>query len=325
MTYGEFVERQAAIIRPVLRWLAFVLVLYRLIPMNRKTWRQLLAQVYPVVDEARRQSSDLARKFYDSERRRRLSDLLPEPQIEQLEDDNLFSPLWPGEESTFDVRRIEWPDDDDIRRIFWPDDDDDPLSYAIDLEPYRFEWFVEDMEPARKGMSEENSTDAAIEKFVAFAEKQIENAGRRTIIRAVDNDPKVIGWARVQGGEDSCAFCMMLISRGPVYNRDDPSKAGLRLDKVSAVELWKRIESGDTEAEEAYGELMKKWHPNCDCKAVPVFDRNNWTGRDAYLAAEEMWKSVTKGLSGREAFNAFRRFIERGAKEEVSTPLRRAA
>src|SRR5690606_1699100 len=309
VTYGEFVERQAAIIRPVLRLLALVLLAYRLLPLNRKQWRQLLAQVYPVIDRARRESSDLARKFYDAERRRRL--LEPEIRGEPDDDEDYvdLTPALPGGD------RIKWTtfDEDD-----W---------VPVDLEPYFLEWFVEAMEPAREGMSEESSADSAIQKFIALAEKEIENANRRTILRAVDNDPKVIGWARVQGGEDSCAFCLMLISRGPVYN--NPSKAGLQTDKVTAVELWKRIESGnDAEAEAAYDGLMTRWHPNCDCKAVPVFDRSNWAGRDAYLEAERLWKEATRGYRGREAFNAFRRFVEKRAKELLEgevIPLRRAA
>src|SRR5690606_19547399 len=107
--------------RPVLRWLAFVLLLYRLLPLNRKQWRQLLAQVYPVIDRARRESSDLARKFYDAERRRRL----PAPEVR--------------EERRYSPRRIEWPTFDE--------DEDDWVP--VDLEPYFFEWFVEAMEPAR--------------------------------------------------------------------------------------------------------------------------------------------------------------------------------
>lgn len=319
MTYEEFVARQAAIIRPVLRLLALVLLLYRLLPLNRKQWRQLLAQVYPVIDQARRESSDLARKFYDAERRRRLTE--PEIREEPDDDDDYIdlTPALPGEERRYPPRRIEWPTFDE--------DEDDWVP--VDLEPYFFEWFVEAMEPAREGMSEENSADSAVQKFIALAEKEIENANRRTIIRAVDNDPKVIGWARVQGGEDSCAFCLMLISRGPVYNKDNPSKAGLQTDKVTAVELWKRIESGnDAEAEAAYDGLMTRWHPNCDCKAVPVFDRSNWTGRDAYLEAERLWKEATRGYRGSEAFNAFRRFVEKRAKELLEgevIPLRRAA
>lgn len=30
----------------------------------------------------------------------------------------------------------------------------------------------------------------------------------------------VLGWARVLVGEDNCAFCAMLASRGPVYKRE---------------------------------------------------------------------------------------------------------
>src|SRR5690606_9294806 len=169
---------------PVLRFLALVLLAYRLLPLNREQSRQLMAQVYPAIARARRESSDLARKFYDAERRRRLLELEIRGEPDDDDDDVDLTPALPGEDS------IKWP-------TFGEDD-----WVPVDFESSFFEWFVEAMESAREGMSEENSADSAIQKFIALAEKEIENANRRTILRAVDNDPKVIGWARVQGGED---------------------------------------------------------------------------------------------------------------------------
>jgi hypothetical protein len=58
---------------------------------------------------------------------------------------------------------------------------------------------------------------------------------------------------------------------------------------------------------------MTKWHEGCDCKVVPVFDRDNWSGRSAFKRAEAIWAKTTKGAkNNREAMNAFRRAIERG-------------
>jgi hypothetical protein len=69
----------------------------------------------------------------------------------------------------------------------------------------------------------------------------------------------------------------MLISRGPVYKTAD--RAG-------------QSPAGVPE------ELMTRWHPNCDCKVVPVFDIFNWPGRDQYLYYENLWAEVTKGYAG---------------------------
>jgi hypothetical protein len=180
--------------------------------------------------------------------------------------------------------------------------------WDLDLASYRFEWFQEAMEPAKKGMLKSNSTEADIANVIQRVSKEVENGGRRTILRPIQDeekrDPVVKGWARVATGRETCGFCMMLISRGPVYFSAED--AGLDLDDTSALEL---IDEGDAEA---LNEAMKRWHPGCDCKVVPVFDRKNWAGRDAYLRAERLWIEATKGYKGRDALNALRRALERG-------------
>ena len=45
------------------------------------------------------------------------------------------------------------------------------------------------------------------------------NAGRETVMSAVRSDPAAFGWSR-DGTGDTCAFCSMLISRGPVYKEE---------------------------------------------------------------------------------------------------------
>lgn len=68
-------------------------------------------------------------------------------------------------------------------------------------------------------------------------------------------------------------------------------------------------------------EHMNAWHPGCDCKIVPVFNLDDWSGKDRYTAAENMWKAETKGYSGRDAVNAFRRAAEAGKYEEYLADL----
>ncbi len=62
---------------------------------------------------------------------------------------------------------------------------------------------------------------AAIRKaklgMLRSAKRQVLNASRERLIELSQDDPNVLGWARVSDGSP-CSFCMMLVSRGPVYD-----------------------------------------------------------------------------------------------------------
>ncbi len=223
-------------------------------------WLQFLQLLYPEVKARRDQSAALARTFYDSQRQR-----------------------------------------------FYPD----LPVLARELEPYQFEWFVEAMEPVRPLMSQESSPNVVSGQVAALAVREVENAGRRQIIKAVEADKpvqerieeeqpqfevvrkggknkvvplrRVKGWARVATGRETCAFCLMLVSRGPVYFGADT--AGLDLPDSEALKLIN--EGADL------SEFMDQWHPNCDCKVVPVFDLKDWPGREESRNALELWKKAT--------------------------------
>jgi hypothetical protein len=201
------------------------------------------------------------------------------------------------------------------------------------LEGTAFKEFVENMEPARKKMSKAESGQDAQGVFALRIIREVENAGRQQIIHAVENDPEpriLRGWARVATGRETCAWCLMLISRGPTYLGSD--NAGLQgLDEDDAQELF------DNNDIETYFENiephMQQWHTGCDCKVIPVFRQENWFGQEAADRALDLWNEATKeairledeGLvhkSGRKkgepftrnelAINALRRRLERG-------------
>jgi hypothetical protein len=179
------------------------------------------------------------------------------------------------------------------------------------LEEYKPDWFQQDMDVVRPIFSEPFATDDDMAEVVAVAAKQVDNGGRKTMLRAVESDPQVLGWARVEGGAESCAFCTMLISRGPMYG--EAHAAGLDADTTTAVEVIRQAEeSGD---DEIFDALMTRWHPHCDCRVVPVFDRSDWPGRDQYLAASKLWGESTKGTSGVDSINALRRAINANKKD----------
>jgi hypothetical protein len=109
-------------------------------------------------------------------------------------------------------------------------------------------------------------------------------------IRYTDLDAserEVVGWARVATGQESCAWCLMLVSRGPTYLFSDT--AGLDLTDTEAVQLF---ESGGSMKEH-----MDEWHPGCDCEVVPVFDRNDWPGKQAAADALKVWNKARNAVA----------------------------
>lgn len=209
---------------------------------------------------------------------------------------------------------------------------EEPEGFSDDS--YRFEWFVKDMDSARKSFTD-GDADAAIVKIQLSVARVVENAGREAIQYAVDKDDepepeedekppekeerrsnadearralepidgevpdsaprpkkktkrrkrKVKGWARVPTGAETCGWCLMLCSRGPVFH--SAYSAGLEQEDYLAVQMFEF--QGEFDSDD-----MEEWHPGCDCKAVPVFDLQDWPGRDQYLESQELWKEATK-------------------------------
>lgn len=160
-----------------------------------------------------------------------------------------------------------------------------PLDYVE--RSYPPERLQKALEPARArlvGLEEFDTAerDMAVEQAAAIAEEHTMAAGREAVEDAVKNDPAALAWARVPSGAETCAFCTLLVSRGPVYKT--------------------RASASTTYDGEPY-------HPNCDCVPVPVFDRNEWPGRDRYLEADALYREVTAGRKGRDALNALRRHL----------------
>lgn len=250
MLLTELHKRQRSISARVMRVMLQVLLPFLFIPLTSQAWSDIMRSLFPMVNEARRESAVLAREYYDTQR----------------------------------VRHV------------------DDEEFDIDLPGYEDDWFLEAMAPSRRFFQSGATSMGQAVQAGFRAVKEVENGGRRTIRNAVERDGTALGWARVATGRETCAFCLMLVSRGPVYQ--DAESAGLNADDTTALEI---LDEGDTQA---FNELMTRFHPNCDCKVVPVFDRNDWQGRDDYLEAQKIWNDVTKGFSGRDALNAFRRAIE---------------
>lgn len=176
------------------------------------------------------------------------------------------------------------------------------------LAGYRREWLSEAMTPERRAFSKPGATEDAVSKVVLRAVKEVENGGRRTILRAVEVDRVAQRWARVATGRETCEFCLTMISRGDVYLSAEG--AGLNADDTTAQELW---ESGD---EGALDELMTRWHTGCDCKVVPVFDRKNWPGRAEFLKAQAIWEKYSLQVDQDPKLRKPQNGNQHGANEE---------
>lgn len=194
----------------------------------------------------------------------------------------------------------------DSQRLEHLDDDD----YDIDLPSYDIAWLEESMRPVFGEAQVIDLDEAKIVETGMRVAKEVENGGRRTALNAVRGETRRVGFARVATGRETCAFCLMLVSRGPVYKRE--LRAGAKHEGAAEI-----LETKNDVSDEELDDLMTRWHPGCDCKVVPVFDEDNWQGREDFLRMEEIWKRETKGFFGaqftkNDKLNAFRRAIENG-------------
>lgn len=172
------------------------------------------------------------------------------------------------------------------REVYYPNLPPHPMFLA----EYELDWFIEAMEPARAEFVKPGASEESSARIALRAMKEVENGGRRTMLRAVEDedgrDDVVQGWARVATGRETCEFCLMLVSRGPVYT--SARSSGFNADDETAKEI---LHEGN---EEEIRKLMTRWHEGCDCKVVPVFDRQSWPGRDAFIKAQNVWKKYSK-------------------------------
>lgn len=245
MTPDEYQAQQAVISASIVRYVLQFGKLFAKPALSLVDWLRFVDFLYPTVVLHRQQAAQLARTFYDAQRAGHYPEL--------------------------------------------PRND-------VPLEGYTTERFAKDIDPARKRMQQADSTEDAVGQVALQAVRSVENAGRQQIIHAVQDDSQlqeaqkaggskvVRGWARVATGRETCAWCLMLVSRGPVYYSAE--SAGLDLDSGSAERM---IAAG-----EDVSDNMQQWHPGCDCKVVPVFKNEGWPGQAAQQRALQAWNDATK-------------------------------
>ncbi|MFR9802332.1 hypothetical protein ACL02T_08520 [Pseudonocardia sp. RS010] len=228
----DYVAGNRRIVLPVAEALLRVVWPYRVPGAStslEQTGTAVLAAFWPLVEQAHRETGELAREYYDAEREARTG--LP------------------------------------------------PVPFF--LAEHKRDWLAEKLAEPLIALHRDPS-DARAADLAGAAVREVQAGGRRTIQRGVEADPVALGWARVETGGSSCAFCTLLISRGPVYK-----------DAESA---------GESNA----------YHRGCDCRVVPVFDRASFPGRDQYLAAEKEWVKATRAAkqNGTDPINELRKRLQ---------------
>jgi hypothetical protein len=188
---------------------------------------------------------------------------------------------------------------------------------------YPEEWLRETMEPVYQNVVKTGNTEGAVQDATNRAVKVVEDGARRTILRGLDTDTSqpIRGFARFDPRPPTCAFCTMMISRGPVYAHDT---AGFTGSKESAASLWR---DNDTDA---MNELMNRWHPGCTCIAVPVYklsgyptERQEEEALKIYIAARK--RAQRKGnVSFKAILKEMRKDLYNPSTEEDETTLTRS-
>lgn len=252
-------------------------------------WQAILRLLWPVVKSASVRSGTLARDFYDSERSRVfptaprhdffLAELSFEQFVEHMHD------LYPSfrRKTTLDhevnraglriAKEIESTARFTMRNAI---ETPDPWFEDLDEDAVSFAGPVPDSGESYRNT--EPSVRFDDDTVVEIEESSQEEVDRRRAAYFKKNIG--VAWARVATGLETCGWCLTLVSRGPVYH-----------SKETAGGNW-------------------EFHDGCDCKVVPVFDLENWDGRERYLAAQEMWRMVPG--HGKDAINEMRKLAADG-------------
>jgi hypothetical protein len=218
-----------------------------------EAWQAFPAAAYPAIYRARVESWRLAADFYAAQRRAQLAPVPNELAAGREEPATPAdtSPSTGSEPSLTAVDGGGAGDDIEVPRRNYP-----PAALSAALRPVRAQLDTLDADAPLP--------ETTVERAVQVAERHARDAGREAIVDAARQDPAALGYARRALSGNPCAFCLMLVSRGPVYQ--DASAALLR--------------DGTSEP----------YHDRCSCVPVPVFHRERWPGREDYLRLQSEWR-----------------------------------
>lgn len=133
-----------------------------------------------------------------------------------------------------------------------------------------------------QGTSPQRAHDQAFKLLANAISSSVLEGGRLVTEVTIRKDPLCIGFARVPKGEDACAFCIMLASRGAVY-------------KTDTALLTKQGED---------------YHEGCSCTKLAVFDQDQELPQIIHNA-KKLYENNSDGFSGLSTKQALALFRER--------------
>lgn len=113
----------------------------------------------------------------------------------------------------------------------------------------------------------EPDPDRALARLMGATQRLVLKPGRDSIWNSAGRDPVPTGVARVPSGTSTCAFCVMLASRGPVYQSQVSAElvVGRGSNRTGYDSSGKRLVGGIGGGVKARGskQLGDKFHDNC--------------------------------------------------------------
>ena len=154
------------------------------------------------------------------------------------------------------------------------------------------------------GMSPQAARQTALVTLTGAVVRLVEDGSRQVIEDTVAETSDVQGYMRVTG-PNPCAFCAMLASRGPVYKSSALGDPMPNMPGKFASPVVGR--SGRQRGSRAPGE---PYHDHCVCTLEPFYEGSQMP--DDSRRFRDLWNESTRGESGTDALNAFRRAHEGG-------------
>ncbi len=283
MTPEQYAALQAAITAQAVNYVGGFGKLFLQLRLSPKDWLGFLELLWPAVKQYRDESAALGRTFYDQQR-------------------DMWHPDVPNIARLLEPYEFKWfvQDMEPVRKVMSVENAPTRSLEAVQLQVARavenggrrqiihtVEADIQLDDVAQPdGPVNERSNELTLDSFDKFFENIDKEIAKAKPPRSREGGA-IRGWARVATGRETCAWCLMLVSRGPVY--ESARTAGLRL--------------GDSDAAEAIAEdkdvndSMNEWHAGCDCKVVPVFSNTKWVGAEAADRALKYWIEAGKRAS----------------------------
>lgn len=279
------------------RWLDRAVILV----MSRRQWSRDLAFAYYRLVRALRTGATIKDPYHPNESHPTLTSLRENFASAVDEVARVSGPA--STQGSVEVPQVAVPDENDrllVEELKQLREEDLRLEKAaeeearIDLEalgPASLESRLKDLDPNASAKEMDAAREAAHQEAgarqAAAAERIAMNGGRGALWSYSQQDKRVLGYVRISRTGTPCGWCAMLISRGVIFYKSKAS-AGFKSD----------------------GDL---YHDNCHCVAEPVFTMQQYASErfDLNRQYDAEWPVVTKGLAGKDALNAWRRYINR--------------